>query len=60
MNFEVHLKNGETHEVALPHAAKAFKAIVWVLKDRDNKDGEAVNFLALPDEVDHIDEIIGS
>ncbi len=57
MNFELHLKNGETHEIALPDAAKTYRAIVWIPKDSDKKK-EVTNFLILPDDVELVNEII--
>ena len=57
MSFELRLKNGETHEIVLPDAAKTYRAIVWIPKNSDKKK-EVTNFLILPDDVELVNEII--
>ena len=55
MKFQFRLKNGKTHEFAIPDNVEVHRAIMWVSKG--DKEDKMTRFIIIPDDVESVEVI---
>jgi len=55
VKFQFRLRNGKTHEFALPSDVEVRRAIIWVSKE--DKEDEKPRFIIIPDDVESVEVI---